>query len=172
MLIETERLLIRELKAEDKVSLIEMASDGSLGDVGFDIGCSDWLADWLIEAKRLTDMDDPKQDYLAYGIELKEKNIVIGMVGCSYYSEFNEVGATYFIGGKYRRNGYAVEAVKAYVHYFIKRYNTDKLIATIKQTNIPSLKTIEKAGFELVKKEMYKDSNDKKAEMYCFYEKK
>lgn len=81
MLIETERLLIRELKSEDKVSLIEMASDGSLGDVGFDIGCSDWMADWLIDAKKLTDMDDPKQDYLAYAIELKEKNIVIEWLG-------------------------------------------------------------------------------------------
>lgn len=36
MWIETQRLIIRDLKSEDGTTFVEMASDGSLNDVGFD----------------------------------------------------------------------------------------------------------------------------------------
>lgn len=44
------------------------------------------------------DADNPAAEYLAYTIVLKEMEIVIGSVGCSYYDEFQEMGITYFIG--------------------------------------------------------------------------
>ncbi len=170
MIIETERLLIRALQPEDEIPFIEMASDGSLKDVGFDQDCNEWMANWILEAKKLTDRDNPTLEYLAYAIVLKEKNILIGSVGCSYYDDLHETGITYFIGAKYRHNGYAIEAVKAYVSCFMKHYNTCKMIATVREENISSWKVVEKAGFELVEKKMYKDLNDEKAEMYNFYE--
>ena len=108
-------LLIRALEPEDAIPFIEMASDGSLNDVGFGKDCNAWMVNWILEAKKLTDTDNPTMEYLAYAIVLKEKNIVIGSVGCSYYDDLHETGITYFIGGKYRHNGYAEEAVKAYV---------------------------------------------------------
>ena len=48
-----------------------MASDGSLYDIGFDQDCSEWMGDWVLEAKQLTDKDDPTSDYFAYTIILK-----------------------------------------------------------------------------------------------------
>lgn len=39
MLLETDRLIIRDLKSEDEMSFVEMASDGSLNDVGFNSNC-------------------------------------------------------------------------------------------------------------------------------------
>ena len=132
MIIETERLLIRTLKPKDAIPFVEMASDGSLSDIGFDNDCSGWMAEWIIEAKKLTDVDNPTLEYLAYAIELKEKDTVIGSVGCSYYDDLQKTGITYFIGAKYRHNGYAVEAVKAYANYFIGHYDSFKLIATFR----------------------------------------
>ena len=75
MIIETKRLTIRSLITDDESSFIEMASDGSLNDVGFSNDCSGCMADWILEAKKLTDADNPTLKYLAYAIELKEKNI-------------------------------------------------------------------------------------------------
>ncbi len=170
MLIETQRLIIRNLKTADAISFVEMASDGSLHDIGFDKNCNNWMAEWIIEAEKFAIRNNPRMDYLAYTIALKDKNIAIGSVGCSYYEEFQETGITYFIGAQYRNNGYAVEAVKAYVKYFFEHYNIDKIIATIKATNISSQKVIEKAGFVLTEKKMYKDLNDTKKEIYHFYE--
>ena len=170
MLIETQRLIIRDLKTEDAVSFVEMAEDGSLNDIGFDRDCGSWIAEWTTEAKDFAVRDKPDMDYLAYTITLKEENTVIGSIGCSYYEDLRETGITYFIGAQYRNNGYEVEAAKAYTEYFFKHYNVPKMIATVRAENISSWKVVEKAEFVLIKKRMYKDLNDDKEEMYHFYE--
>lgn len=170
MWIETERLRIRNLKPEDELSFVEMAADGSLTDIGFDKDCGKWMQQWITEAKQLTIQDDPNTDYLAYTITLKDENVVVGSVGCSYYEDLKEIGITYFIGAQYRGNGYAVEAVNAYTKYVFRHYNITKMIATVREENIPSWKVVEKAGFRLTGKKMYKDLNDEKEERYHFYE--
>lgn len=170
MQIETQRLLIRDVKAEDELPFVEMAADGSLNDCGFDKNCGRWLKKWIAEANSFAVRNNPAMDYLAYTIVLKEGNIVVGSVGCSYYDDLRETGITYFIGAQYRNNGYASEAVKAYTEYFLKQYSVPKMIATVRAENVSSWKVIEKAGFELTKKELYKDINDEKEELYHFYE--
>lgn len=170
MYIETERLIIRDLQNEDALSYMKMASDGSLCDCGFDIECSNWIHKWITEAKQLAIYDNPNKDYLAYTICLKKENIVIGSVGCSYYEDMHETGITYFIGSLYRNNGYATEAVGAYINYFFNHYDIQRLIATVREENISSWKVIEKIGFVLTEKRMYKDLNDSKEEWYYFYE--
>ena len=169
MIIETERLIIRELESSDEKVFAKMASDGSLKDIGFDTDCKSWLKEWIVEAKELTEKDDPTIEYLAYTIQLKYSEIVIGSVGCSYYEDLDKVGITYFIGADYRNRGYASEAVKAYIQYFFRHYNMHEVIATIREENIPSRKIVEKAGFNLFERKMYKDLNDELEEMYCFY---
>ncbi len=170
MQIETQRLLIRDIKTEDKTPFIEMAADGSLNDCGFDKDCGKWITEWIAEAKSFSFRDNPSIDYLAYTIALKNSTIVVGSIGCSYYEDFRKTGITYFIGVPYRNNGYAVEAAKAYTEYFLKHYNIKSLIATVKNENIPSWKVVEKAGFILNEKRMYKDLNDKEEKLYRFYE--
>lgn len=170
MLIETQRLIIRDLKMEDEIPFIEMASDGSLNDIGFDDSCSEWMAEWITEAKQFAIRNNPCRDYLAYAVTLKDKDIVVGSVGCSFYEDLQEIGITYFIGAQYRNNGYAVEAVKAYIEYFFNYYNASKIIATVRAENIASWKVVEKTGFVLTDKKMYKDLNDENEEMYYFYE--
>lgn len=169
MIAETERLMIRELESSDEKFFVEMALDGSLKDIGFDTDCKKWLKEWIVEAKELTDKDDPTIEYLAYTIQLKHPEIVIGSVGCSYYEELQKVGITYFIGANYRNRGYATEAVKAYIRYFFQHYNIHEMIATIREENIPSRKVIGKSGFSLFERKMYKDLNDEIEEMYRFY---
>lgn len=170
MLIQTERLAIRDLKNEDEIPFAEMAADGSLNDIGFDKDCGGWMAGWIVEAKELSNKDNPGIDYLAYTITLKDRNVVVGSVGCSYYEDLQETGITYFIGSQYRKNGYAAEAVKAYIKYFFNHYNVQKIIAAVREENISSRKVVEQSGFILTEKKMYQDVNDEKEEMYYFYE--
>lgn len=170
MFIETERLIIRDLKTEDEIPFTEMAADGSLNDVGFDKECGKWIINWITEAKDFAFRDIPVMDYLAYTIILKGENIVIGSVGCSYYEDLHETGITYFIGAQFRNNGYALEAVKAYIEYFFNHYNIHKIIVTVRDENIWSRKVVEKAGFRLTQKKIYRDINDNRDELYRFYE--
>lgn len=169
MIIDTERLKIRDITPLDEKSFIKMASDGSLNDIGFGRNCSSWMKDWILEAQGLAQKDNPRTDYLAYVIEDKRTGFPIGSVGCSFYADMGKVGITYFVGAKYRKKGYASEALKAYVRYFFEHYDEIEIIATIREDNISSWKTIEKAGFVLVDKRMYRDINDADEELYRFY---
>jgi len=170
MHLEAERLCIRSLKTEDEAPFVVMASDGSLRDVGFNRNCGGWMRKWIEGAKKLADSDNPTADYLAYTIVLKNRNLVIGSVGCSYYKDLQQTGITYFIGAQYRSRGYAVEAVIAYVAYFFAHYGIPALIATVREENISSWKVVERAGFQLVDKRMYQDINDDREKLYRFYE--
>lgn len=170
MILETNNLIIRSLRKNDGKTFSEMAKDGSLLDVGFAADCADWIDEWIDGAILLSEIDDPRKEYIAYTVCLKETNEIIGSVGCSFYEDLNEVGITYFIGGKYRGNGYAAESVNAYTEYFVSHYKINKLIATIREANVSSWKTIEKCSFSLVETKMYKDINDKVEQLYRFYE--
>lgn len=172
MFLETDRLIIRDLMLEDEAPFVEMASDGSLSDIGFDRDCSGWMKSWIKESKELANEDNPAADYLAYTIVLKETGTVIGSIGCSYYDDFQETGITYFIGAKYRDNGYAAEAAKIYIEYFFNHYNIPELIATVREENVSSWRVVEKTGFEFVEKKRYRDINDENEEMYRFYKMK
>ncbi|MGN0278565.1 MAG: GNAT family N-acetyltransferase [Lachnospiraceae bacterium] len=169
MVIETERLKIRDVALSDEKTFIEMASDGSLNDVGFDRNCSSWMSGWIIEAQNLAQKDDPRTDYLAYVIEDRRTGTIIGSVGCSFYGDMGKVGITYFVGADFRDKGIASEAANAYVRYYFEHYDENEIIATIREDNIPSWKVIEKAGFVLTEKRMYKDINDTNEELYRFY---
>lgn len=170
MFLETDRLIIRDVKPEDEPPYIEMASDGSLHDIGFDRECHTWMENWIKEAMELAAADNPATDYLAYTILLKESETVIGSVGCSYYEDLQETGITFFLGAKYRGNGFATEAVRAYIKYFFNHYSIPRLIATVRDENMSSWKVIEKAGFTLNEIKRYKDLNDEEENMYRFYQ--
>ena len=120
-------------------------------------------------SQNLVQKDDPRADYLVYVIEDRRTGLSIGAVGCSFYRDMGKVGITYFVGAEFRDKGYALEAVKAYIRYYFEHYDENEMIATIREDNIPSWKVIEKAGFVLTEKRMYKDINDTNEKLYRFY---
>ena len=80
MWLETDRLIIRSIQQGDEVVFSDMAQDGSLGQVGFDANCSAWIGDWLVEAKELTNNDNPRVNYIPCTVILKENEEVIGSI--------------------------------------------------------------------------------------------
>ena len=169
MRIETERLIIRDLEQSDEKAFVEMASDGSMNDVGFDPDCGEWMAGWIVEAQDLEKKDDPRIEYLAYVMEEKETGKTVGTVGSSYYEDLKKVGITFGVGAAYRCKGYATEAAKAYAGYFLEHYDETEMIATIREDNIPSWKVVEKVGFTLTETRMYQDITDDAEKLTRFY---
>ena len=169
MLIETERLIIRSIKRGDEIELAEMAKDGSLSELGFDENCSEWIGDWMNEAIELSEKDDPKVDYICSIICLKDDGRVIGTVGNTYYEDTEKIGICYGIGTEYRQQGYAAEAVKAYLEFYFEHYDEDEILATILDDNEASYKTAERSGFILLDRKMYKDIYDTEERLYRFY---
>jgi RimJ/RimL family protein N-acetyltransferase len=169
MRIESERLIIRSIERGDEKVFAEMAKDGSLTEIGFDENCSEWIADWIKEAKELDEKDDPRVDYIASTVCLKEDGRVIGSVGSTYYEDAARIGICYFIGTEYRNKGYASEAVKAFLPYFFEHYNEDEIAAIILEDNKASQKTAESSGFVLNDTRKYKDIYDEEEQLYHFY---
>lgn len=170
MHIETTRLLIRSFRLSDEKAFIEMASDGSLTEIFGDCSeCHKWMGNFIREAMRLEVENDPGKEYLAYVIEDKNEHSVMGSVGTSYYEDFQEIGVTYFIGAKFRGNGYAAEALCALTKYFLKNDRADRLIAAARAENKASCRTLERAGFRLTDTRLYRDLYDTQEELYHFY---
>jgi len=173
MYIETDRLIVRNMEQEDENAYIAMASDGSLDEDIFS-GCGSnyhkWMPEWVKGTILLNEEDNPKKDYLAYTIVEKKQGTVIGSVGCSYFDDLEQVGLVYFISEEHRGNGYATEAVVAYIKHFFEHYGIPKIIANIRNANKASCITAERAGFKLVETKMYKDYGDEEAKLYNFYE--
>lgn len=171
MRIETNRLIIRSLTLEDEQAFIEMASDGSLNEIYGDCSeCDKWMGQWIRESMQLEIENDPNREYLAFVIEEKNIGLAIGSVGTSFYEDLQKIGITYFVGSGFRGQGYASEAVSAYVKYFFEHYNADILVATSSVANKASCKTLERAGFALTDTGMYQDMYDETAELRNFYE--
>ena len=169
MRIETERLIIRSIEQGDEKVLAEMAKDGSLSELGFDENCSEWIDDWINEAIQLSEKDNPRVDYICSIVCLKDDGRVIGSVGNTYYEDTQKIGICYGIGAEYRQQGYASEAVKAYLEFFFEHYDEDEILATIVDDNEASYKTAEKTGFSLNARRMYKDIYDDEERLYRFY---
>ncbi len=169
MYIETDRTIIRSIQYGDEKVYAEMSKDGSLAEIGFDESFSDWAGNWINEAVELAEKDDPRSDYIPCTIILKSSGEVIGNVGCTYYEDTDKIGICYFAGAAHRRKGYVSEAVKEYISFFFNHYNENEIIATIKEANVPSWRTAERCGFELMETKMYKDIDDEEEELYRFY---
>ena len=103
MWLETNRLIIRSIQRGDEIIFSSMAQDGSLSQVGFDANCSEWINDWIEEALKLTNNDNPRENYIPCTVILKETEEVIGSVGSTYYEDVDKVGICYFIGTPFRK---------------------------------------------------------------------
>lgn len=170
MYIETERLIIRSISLEDEQAFIEMASDGSLSEIYGDCSeCDKWMGEFISDAIQLEQQNDPYKEYLAFTIVNKLNNEVIGSVGSSYYEDLKEIGITYFIGAKFRGNGYAPEAVQAFITYFLEKYDVARVIATARVENIVSCKILENVGFVLCETKPYQDLYDEVEVMNNIY---
>ncbi|WP_313184232.1 GNAT family N-acetyltransferase [Lacrimispora sp.] len=170
MNLESERIIIRDLKLEDASAFINMASDGSLIDIFGDCSeCSRWMNGRVKEAISMYSRNDPYCDYLAYSIVNKKNNQVVGSGDCSAYQNIHKIGITYFIDKNHRNYGYVTEAIMLFTKCFLNKYDVSKLIATIRTENVASCKAIEKAGYELKETKMYKDINDTLEQKYNFY---
>lgn len=161
MYLATDRLIIRSIQPSDEAIFIEMASDGSLTEIFGDCNeCHKWMGEFISDAIRLEQENNPFHEYMTFVIENKESHEVLGSVGSSFYEDFDEVGVTYFIGAKYRGHRYAAEALIALVDYLYTNYEIEKLVATSSVRNIASCRTLEKAGFVVTETKMYQDMYD------------
>lgn len=145
MKIETERLVITELQM-DMIADIQKNSldeDNRLfvpDEVYETLEQARKVVTWLIRSYAC------KDGPFVYPVLLKNK-VNIGYVQACSIQDGWEVG--YHIAKQYTGNGYATEALKAFLPYIFKELKINSIHGIVLEENIASQKILEKSGFLL-----------------------
>lgn len=148
MILETKRLILRELTENDFSDLFEVLSD------------SDVTAHYpyTFDEKRVKgwierNIERYKTDgFGLWAVVLKESGRLIGDCGVTMQNingkTLPEVG--YHIHKDFRRKGYASEAAAGCIGYAFSKLGFGKVYSYMKYTNEPSCRTAEKNGMKFV----------------------
>lgn len=145
MRIETERLIITEFD----LSMAESVHRNSLDEDNRRF-VPDEVFETVEEAREtiefLMSVYESDEGPLVYPVLLKNETN-IGYVQLVPIEEGFEVG--YHIGKEYTNNGYATEALKAFLCEIMPKKNLDNVYGICVSENIASKKVLEKSGFKM-----------------------
>lgn len=158
--IETSRLILREIRAEDKEGLFRLDSDA--------------LVHKYLGNEPISKMEEAeyavnfiRAQYKSNGIGRwatieKSSGDFIGWSGLKYLTEaenghvnFYDVGYRFIPA--YWGKGYATEASLAALKYGFEQFNTDKIVGTANELNLASINVLTKCGLIFKNKFMWKD---------------
>ncbi len=109
----------------------------------------------------------PAEGPIVFGICLKASGELIGHAGLSPAAGGVEIG--YAIEESQQRNGYATDAVATVSKWALHFYQLPEILGIVAAENIPSCKTLEKAGFFLsVEKERTLHEKIRLVRIYSF----
>ena len=151
ILIETERLILRELEFTDENDLFEMDSDPEVH-----LYIENNPVKSIDEITRVIEM--LKKQYLENGIARwavidKVTHECVGWAGLKYFKEpLNNHNNFYELGYRFKRKhwgkGFATESSKAILDYGFKNLNVDSIFAITDPKNLNSKKVLTKLGFD------------------------
>lgn len=154
-ILETKRLILRELKASDAKDMYEYAHLPEIGP----------MAGWephpnINHTKSVIQMYHDKKKFGQLGvfaIILKENRKMIGTVELHSYIKGFKAELGYTLNPAYRGFGYATEASKAMLHFGFMDLELRRIEAATYITNIDSINVLQRLGFrhEGMKKDGY-----------------
>lgn len=161
LILETERLIMREMRHEDAEALFEM-------DANPNVHIYLWQKPFTSIEEIHSYIEMVRNEYLTkkigrFSTFLKETNELIGWTGIKYINNHIENGNTNFYDYGYRLNekfwnkGFATEASKAWLEHGFNEMNIDILNAYTHSENGASNHVLQKVGFNFM--ENYPDEN-------------
>ena len=142
---ETDRLIIREQILSDIDALYEIYDDDETRKY-----VEDLYEDRKAEERYLRDYIDNQYRFHEYGLwalTLKDTGELIGRAGIGIREGYDIPELGYVIGKKYRRMGYAAEALAAIISYGREELGLFEYMAFTSRKNTPSVRLLEKLGF-------------------------
>ena len=145
-ILETERLVLRQLTADDSESWFQNLSDDEItGLIGMD------PLQTLEELEEIIDsfMDRFKEGAgLAWAITLKESNEFIGTCSFENINKENRIGEIgYDMLREYWGHGFMTEALRAIIDYGFGQLRLNRIEANTDPTNTASRNLLERLGF-------------------------
>jgi RimJ/RimL family protein N-acetyltransferase len=148
MKLNTERLLIRELKKEDIENLFILVND---------LDVSQYLAvvpypytkkdgEWFVNNCKEESKKNPRENY-ELAIELKDTKRLIGVIGLTKVNKLDEKATIgYWLGKKYWRKGIMYEAVMEVIRFGFEDLKLQRIEISASTENEASNNLIKKLG--------------------------
>tara|TARA_R110001632_G_scaffold17219_4_gene54822 strand:+ start:679 stop:1227 length:549 start_codon:yes stop_codon:yes gene_type:complete len=164
-LIETERLLLREITLDDIDELFKLHSDPVV---------QYYTGEPVVESieeierailKRINDYE--KYGFGRWATVLKDGMHFVGWAGLAYLPEFDEIDLGYRFLPKYWSLGIATEASRAILTYGFDALKLKKIIAIAMKEHKASIKVMEKIGMEFDKFAPYEPGSEDAAWYWC-----
>ena len=148
ILLETRRLLIRELRMDDIDRVMIVWGDPEVMQHCGGAGSRDQ------EMKHLQSYIKHQEErgFSAYLVLEKKTGQFIGVCGFNPPNHGYDAELMYHIAKEHGGQGYASEAMEACVDYAINDLKLTKLGASITPDNVPSQRVVEKLGFRYIGK--------------------
>jgi ribosomal-protein-alanine N-acetyltransferase len=149
MIIETDRLLLREYVEDDAEAFFQLNSDPEVLRFVPD------KAVLNVEQARQILLDHPIADYRKYGFGrgaciLKSTGEQIGFAGLKYLEEFGEVDVAFRLMRTHWGLGLATEAALASVRFGFADLGLKRMIGLVMPENTASVRVLEKTGLRYV----------------------
>ena len=149
-ILETDRLILRELSSEDGAFILELVNEPSfiqnIGDRGVRT-----LEDARVYILRVAISSYEKNGFGLYLVELKDSGQSIGMCGLIKRAELENVDIGYAFLPRFWLKGYAVEAAAAVKAYARDVLGLKRLVAITDPANQGSIRVLEKIGLKYEK---------------------
>lgn len=171
MLVETERLILREFKVEDAEALLELKYDNQI---------MEYHPTFI---KRNATIDDARESIsffqsvkdtgnfnreVYFAITLKSSDKIIGTITVSTLKYLYEIQMGWMINNQYTGKGYASEAGRAASDYLLEALSLDYLSVVMDVDNPASFRTAQKSGFRLFEKRVPYDYHYSKCNVEDF----
>src|SRR5713101_7114725 len=149
MILETDRLFLREYVEDDAHAFFQLNSDPEVLRFVPDKGLLN------VEQARQILIDHPIADYRKYGFGrgaciLKSTGEQIGFAGLKYLEELREVDVAFRLMRTHWGLGLATEAALASVRFGFADLYLKRIIGLVMPENIASVRVLEKAGLRYV----------------------
>lgn len=148
IIVETERLLLRQFVMDDAETVFGIHSDPEVLRYTGDTAPAD------VEEIRRMLAERPMADYERYGFGrwacvLKATGELIGGAGLKYLPELCEVDLGYRLRRDCWGQGLATEAASACLEYGFRSLRLPRIIGLVEPENRASIRVLEKTGFNL-----------------------
>ncbi|MFT5336877.1 MAG: ribosomal-protein-alanine N-acetyltransferase [Luteibaculaceae bacterium] len=164
-MIETERLLLREITLDDKDALFKLHSDP---DVQMYTG--EPVVESMAEMEKAIRARITRYEQYGYGrwaTFLKEGNQFVGWAGLAYLPEFDEIDLGFRFLPEFWGMGIATEASKAILNYGFDTLHLKRIIAIAMPENKASIRVMEKVGMEFHKLAPYEPGGEDDVWYWC-----
>ena len=144
--LETERLVIRPIRLEDKVNIFEYRSDTETNKY------QSWIPKTINDVEFFIngiakEINIP-ETWFQFVIIEKECQKLIGDLGVHFWDKQNkqvEIGCT--LNKSFHYNGYATEAVCRIINFLFLELKKHRIITSIDPNNKSSIRLVERVGF-------------------------